>query len=1051
MPKIINATLSFAELKTANGIAVLIPLGLPDVTWVNATEAALADALVQAWGKTWIEQGDYLEVLRALPTNAGWQSHCSVEFKASKDGFRYPCHRHDFPLWCYQLAPDLILGFLPALGIEATGHSQEAVQAAMADNVRLEFVRKGRLGGVRHLVEATWFQAFSWQQVPITLRFYTPAELERLHEHQERPLLPQVASELQPSADLLIALQDELEQLGNALESPFRQNVLLLGANGCGKSALLNAYLKQRRKRRAQPIWETGASRLIQGLSGDSGWQKNLALLCRELREREQILYVNHLHELFEVGQYEGNAVSIGDALREPLQRGEITLIAETTEEELAQLDLRSPGFSALFSRVQIKPCSDAEKMDIIRRASAAMAKRNKVTVDSEAVAEIIRLYRRYFPYSGFPGKTIRFLESLILREKNRADRQPLVDRQQVISGFCQESAMPSALVDEDQILDLETVRDFFRQRLFAQDHAVDTLVDLLAALKTGVLRTDKPIANLLFVGPTGVGKTELAKTLAAYVFGDSKRLLRLDMSEYADPGAVLRITGDLGRGEGSLVSRIRQQPFSVVLLDELEKAHSNFFDLLLQILGEGRLTDGRGQVASFCSAIVIMTSNIGAEGFQRGGIGFHNPHAHTHDVVRHFEQAVQDYFRAELFNRLDRVIPFHPLGADMQPRVIERQLSLLKLRPGLRDREVNLTVDTAAVNFLGRTGYDRRYGARQMQRILQQRLVVPLARRLNAYKCSQPLGLRITAAEQDMQIAVERRDPGRGSGAAVSAERIADLRRRFQAVQEGPVYIGLLSELDQLEAAKRRKDQTFWRSDKRAEKFTRHNRIRRQVEHLFQRILELEAAMTLSLTGMLSEISAGNVAIDTWEADYLELKTQIYLAVHPQAQVCTLGIYGPLPGLSALLQFYQRLCAGFTLQTRIVRLRDEHYVLDEYPLTQAEANKPWKTVGFQLGLSGACPYLLLAGEQGMLRWQTETGKRDDYYLQLFETGEHTPAGVHRRSFFENKQPRRTLRGNKLSDKNYKIEASFSDPSALKDYLQQRFQERLDAVLLGEE
>ena len=273
---------------------------------------------------------------------------------------------------------------------------------------------------------------------------------------------------------------------------------------------------------------------------------------------------------------------------REPLQRGEIILIAETTEEELARLDLRSPGFSALFNRLRLRLRSDADKMTIIRKASAAIARRHKVEIIPEASAEIIRLQRRYYPYSGFPGKTIRFLESLILREKQRIDRLPVVDKAGVVAGFCRESAMPAELVDEDKPLDLDAVRSFFQQRLFGQDHAIDALVDLLAAIKTGVLRTDKPIANLLFVGPTGVGKTELAKALAAYVFGDEQRLLRLDMSEYAEPAAVLRITGDLGHGEGSLVGRNSSATVCCfLLLDELEKAHPNFFDLLLQILGE--------------------------------------------------------------------------------------------------------------------------------------------------------------------------------------------------------------------------------------------------------------------------------------------------------------------------------------------------------------------------------------------------------------------------------------------------------------------------------
>ena len=275
----------------------------------------MAEALVQAWDKTWMEQGEYLEVLRTLAPEQGWQAQCTVEVVANKDGFRYPAHSRDFPLWCYQTAPDLILGFIPTLGLEASAATLEQLQSVMADNVRLEFVRKGRLKDASRLVETAWFQEFTWKQTPVKLNFYTPAELEGLGQQKDKPLLQQVAEKLYPALDEPIDLEQELEQLANSLNSTFRQNVLLLGPNGCGKTALLSAYVKRRRKLRQKPIWETSAARLVQGLTGDVGWQKNLALLCRELREQEDILYVNHLHELFEVGQYAGNEVSIGDAL----------------------------------------------------------------------------------------------------------------------------------------------------------------------------------------------------------------------------------------------------------------------------------------------------------------------------------------------------------------------------------------------------------------------------------------------------------------------------------------------------------------------------------------------------------------------------------------------------------------------------------------------------------------------------------------------------------------------------------------------------------------
>src|SRR5262249_30690931 len=188
---------------------------------------------------------------------------------------------------------------------------------------------------------------------------------------------------------------------------------------------------------------------------------------------------------------------------------------------------------------------------------------------------------------------------------------------------FTRETGLPRFLLEDAVRLDLKATRDRFARRVIGQPEAVDLVVDLLATVKAGLTRPHKPIASLLFIGPTGVRKTEMAKALADFLFGDPGRLTRLDMSEYADPAAVQRLIGGGFGAEGVLTSRIREQPFAVVLLDEFEKAHPLLFDLLLQVLGEGRLTDAAGRLADFCNAMVILTSNLGAESFQQGAFGF--------------------------------------------------------------------------------------------------------------------------------------------------------------------------------------------------------------------------------------------------------------------------------------------------------------------------------------------------------------------------------------------------------------------------------------------
>ena len=1074
MPAPVSINLEYVRLCSCAGLEVLVPLGLPEVTWVNTHGGALAQALSQACQQHWLCYGENLDVLRLLCFgnlgDADVQTvTLSVSVAASKDQYLYAQHQRRFALFYRQLNDKQLLGWIPALGIEVTAVTlDELLQNAQA-NVQLEFVRKGRLNNVRALIEADWFSQAEWHQQPLALKFYRPGEWQAAIHNNTEALLPTVASALSPAPDDVVGLDDELRQLSDSLAEPLAQSTLLVGAPGSGKTTLLNGYVKQRRRQRRKPLWETSAGRMIQALVGDAGWQKNLALLCRELRDGREILYVNHLLELFEVGQYIGNSVSIGEALREPLARGELILIGEATDEELAQLDVRSPGFSALFQHVRIVSQSDEALTTTINQAVAAIARRHKVTVSDAAIAEILRLQRRYLPYSGFPGKPIRFLEAMILRAKNQTGVQPIpvLGRAQACAAFCLESAMPPALIDDAVAFDRDVARSFFQRRLFGQNHAIDAVLDVLTALKAGLLRSNKPIANLLFIGPTGVGKTELAKILAEYVFGDNRKVLRLDMSEYSDPQGVLRLSGDLhDNNGGSLVSQIRQQPFSVVLFDELEKAHPNFFDLLLQILGEGRLTDGRGQVANFCSAIIVMTSNIGAEGFQRPHIGFNKTFDYTHSG-QHFEQAVQDYFRPELFNRLDRIIAFHPLHADLQPRVIARQIDLLRRRAGLSERPIDLEIDDEALVWLSQQGHDPRYGARQMQRTLRRHLINPLARYLNAQPASRPRAVRVIPNAQATVLQITD-----SSSAALTvsestarlhdhAEACADLRRQLQAVEEGPVYLTLLNERDRLTKLRKNNKKYEKRYTTEMQRMRELNQVLAAMDALHRELLEQETAALVALIDQVD--SDAEFMVEHLIERYHALQLELLLLAQPTLQYATLGLYGAEPHLPPLLAFYQSLCSthGIEVVTHVVRLIGDTYQSSRYPLPNSAKQQRHRIIGYELALKGCCPLLFLGSETGVLRWQTQQ-RNFDYYVTVSanlikEFGAsmdvkefQTPADVHRQTFFEQLKPQRSIRDGQLKDQRFKIEDQFPAAPLLRQHLIERERAQMTALLLGE-
>ncbi len=285
-------------------------------------------------------------------------------------------------------------------------------------------------------------------------------------------------------------------------------------------------------------------------------------------------------------------------------------------------------------------------------------------------------------------------------------------------------------------------------------------MVDLLATVKASLTRPNRPIASLLFIGPTGVGKTEMAKALAEYFFSDRARLTRFDMSEFAGPAAVERLIGTSHGNEGLLTAKVREQPFSVILFDEFEKVHPAFLDLLLQVLGEGRLTDAAGRLADFSNTIVIMTSNLGTASFGRGNFGLNRttgPSGPTGqpDAERHFTDEVRDFVRPELFNRIDRIVPFLPLERDVIEQIARREIELVAQRDGVKLRGMTLRLSAEVLTHLAKSGYDIRYGARPLKRAVERELLAPLADAVNAYSPDLPLEADATAENGAIRITV--------------------------------------------------------------------------------------------------------------------------------------------------------------------------------------------------------------------------------------------------------------------------------------------------------
>ncbi len=797
---------------------ITIPILDKDILWVNLPAPMMAGRFGDRYQEQVLDHGDYQSLLDYTLQGDFERRRTSLLFRAGRQKLAFEELNLSFDYFV-QSSTQGYWVVVPALGVETFTTEEAQVEERVQEVIRLDFMRKERLDILQRTLATIWFEQASLAVEAIDLRVYTPSELMRLREEQQKEWLPKVAKKLKTPRKVLYGYQDQLERLAELMQSRYNRSVLLVGRSGVGKSTLVWELERQRRQfGLTASIWETTASTLIKELTtGGVGWQENLAQLCKELTQKGDFLFVRNLLELFEVGQYQGNNVSMAEFLRDPVAQGEVAILAECTDEEYARIEARSPNYLNNFQVLNIAPPAEPSALEaIILQKVQAIANNEQLQIEVEAIRETIRLNQRYTPYSGFPGKPIRFLESILMglkgkRSQGKKAEQWRLERSTIIQAFCEETGMPPFMVDPAISMDLPSVRQFFTRNVFGQNHAVDVLVDILASIKTALLRQGKPIASMLFVGPTGVGKTEMAKVLAEFMFGHRSRMVRFDMSEFSTPRAVARLTGESYFSDGLLTSAVRKEPFCVLLFDELEKAHPSFNELLLQILGEGRLTDSQGQLVNFCSAIIIMTSNIGAQKLQRSEIAW-VPDNSTAREAAHYTNEVRRYFRPEIFNRIDQVVPFYSLDAEVVRFVVERELEGLRKREGLMHRNIEFHFSEELYTYLGKQGYDPKYGARALQRTLREQLTIPLAQLLNQYSFDEKLVVQIAVGAAGVELSVEA-DPLKLDLLLEELthneymDYATSLRQNTTRLFEGSYYVHLLSDLELSKRLKNKKN----------------------------------------------------------------------------------------------------------------------------------------------------------------------------------------------------------------------------------------------------
>ncbi|MCG8486087.1 MAG: ATP-dependent Clp protease ATP-binding subunit ClpA [Chromatiales bacterium] len=594
----------------------------------------------------------------------------------------------------------------------------------------------------------------------------TPVELSNENKGEEQAsALDNYATNLnqlaeQGKIDPLIGRHHEIERTIQILCRRRKNNPLLVGEAGVGKTAIAEGLAKKIVDSEvpdilaAATIYALDLGTLVAGTKYRGDFEKRLKAVLAELKQKKDVvLFIDEIHTIIGAGAASGGVMDASNLIKPVLASGELRCIGSTTYQEFRGIFEKDRALARRFQKIDVEEPSVEETIEILKGLKSRFEEHHNIEYTQDALNSAAELSDKYINDRHLPDKAIDVIDEAgaNVQLQPEDERSKIIDVDEVEAIVAKIARIPPKKVSMSDTESLRNLTRDLKMVVFGQDPAIEALTAAIRMNRSGLVNEGRPVGSFLFTGPTGVGKTEITRQLARIL---SMELIRFDMSEYMERHTVSRLIGAppgyVGFDQGGLLTEeIAKHPHCVLLLDEIEKAHPDVFNLLLQVMDHGTLTDNNGRKADFRNVVIVMTTNAGAQEMSRSSIGF-SKQDHTSDGM----EVIKKMFTPEFRNRLDAIIQFSGLTPEHIAKVVDK--FVFELEGQLQEKHVNLIVEAEARVWLAEHGYDPQMGARPMARLIQDEIKKPLAEELLFGKLSAGGAVRVDVAEDKLVFDIE-------------------------------------------------------------------------------------------------------------------------------------------------------------------------------------------------------------------------------------------------------------------------------------------------------